>query len=345
MKPINHYWQSINFVSLVLLPVSIIFCLLVIFRRFLYRLGWLNARSSKLPIIVIGNIYIGGNGKTPFVIWLVQALKARGFKPAVVSRGYRADNTGNQQTWPRTVDLDASVSQFGDEPVLIHQATQCPVVVDPVRNRAVELIESSTDCDVIISDDGLQHYAMDRLIEINITDVRRKYGNQLCLPAGPLREGIGRLKSIDYIVYNVSSTDSKEVTVKDVSREFCMDYDVSSLKALTQNESNTIKGAMTLHDFKGKIVHAVAGIGEPDNFFRLLKRSGLDIIEHPFADHYQYQPQDLEFDSQHPIIMTEKDAVKCRRFNLSQCWYLPINARVDEQLLLQLESRLNHFLV
>ena len=329
MKSISHYWQTLNFVSLTLAPLSFFFCFLVFLRRVFYRISHrlgLFKSSSRLPVIVVGNIYIGGNGKTPFVIWLVEQLKQAGYKPGVVSRGYGAAAQG--PSWPRLVDLQQNIQLFGDEPFLIHKLTQCPVVVDPVRSRAVDKISQDTDCDVIISDDGLQHYAMSRFIEINITDARRLYGNGLCLPAGPLRERKSRLRSVDYIVYNISRCQSHNAIQQFEDKEFSMDYEFSIIKPL----SNKAEQSMTLSDFKGKIVHAVAGIGEPGQFFKLLRRHGLDVIEHPFTDHFQYRSEDLVFDDVYPIIMTEKDAVKCQSFSLPDSWYLPIKARVDSSL-------------
>lgn len=340
MKPITHYWQSLNFVSLVLAPVSLLFCLLVSLRRLLYRFGIFASYQSRLPVIVVGNIYIGGNGKTPFVIWLAQQLQSAGYRPGIVSRGYGALAQPDEFPWPREVSSSKHIQWFGDEPVLIHQATRCPVFVDPNRSRAIKKLEQDGVCNVIISDDGLQHYAMSRLLEINITDAQRRYGNGLCLPAGPLRETRGRLRSVDYIVYNISQT-QKTLMVPDNSKEFTMDYEVDALQVLNECSGGD-RGSepMTLEDFKGKIVHAVAGIAQPDNFFRLLQSHGLTVIEHPFEDHHQYQEEELHFDSPYPIIMTEKDAVKCRHFSLSQCWFVPIRARIAPDLAQGIINRL-----
>lgn len=345
MKSIHHYWQTLNFVSVVLAPISAVFCLLVAIRRTLYQIGLLKSISSQLPIIVVGNIYIGGNGKTPFVIWLAEQLKSKGYRPGIVSRGYGAlSEQQSGHSWPRQVDLNQNHQLYGDEPLLIHQATQCPVVIDPVRNRAVKKLQQDTNCNVIISDDGLQHYAMSRFIEINITDAQRLYGNNLCLPAGPLREARGRLKTVDYIVYNVSRNKETNLDDSDSKKHFTMDYKVQSLIPLVMNSNKADDGqTMTLEQFQGKIVHAVAGIGEPDNFFNLLKQSGLTVIEHSFADHHQYQLKDFCFETSHPIIMTEKDAVKCRDFDLPRCWYLPIKAEIDNKLSELLIRRLKTF--
>jgi tetraacyldisaccharide 4'-kinase len=341
MKGLPHYWQSINVISLLLSPLSALFCLLVSIRRYLYRHGFFKTFTADIPVIVVGNIYIGGNGKTPLVIWLAEQLKQHGYKPAIVSRGYGAASKKKcPEPWPRMVSMAKNLHWFGDEPVLIHQATKCPVVIDPIRSRAIKKVQTETDCNIIISDDGLQHYAMNRLIEINITDARRLYGNGLCLPAGPLRESQQRLKSVDFIIYNISQ--ASDIFHADDNAQahklFTMDYRFDELKALQTGSKQD--ASVTLSNFKGKIVHAVAGIGEPGNFFRLLRNNGLQVIEHAFADHYEYRAEDLRFDSQHPILMTEKDAVKCRQFPLTDAWYLPIKAAVQPQLIEQIISRL-----
>ncbi len=339
MKPITHYWQNLNIVSVSLFPISLLFCFLVSIRRIFYRYGLFKSSTSSVPVIVVGNIYIGGNGKTPFVVWLVEQLKLAGYRPGVVSRGYGA----RKGSWPRQVNLKQEVLLFGDEPFLIHKSTQCPVIVDPIRSRAVEKMIQDTDCDVIISDDGLQHYAMSRFLEINVTDAMRLYGNKLCLPAGPLRERMSRLQSIDYIVYNVSRFQSETLTRRLSKKEFLMDYEASSLRPLSDKD----RQSMTLLDFKGKIVHAVAGIGEPQHFFKLLEHHGLLVIEHPFTDHYEYHSSDLVFDEPHPIIMTEKDAVKCQSLvtqeSMADSWYLPINAKVDSLLINKIVNQLQTY--
>lgn len=344
MQLITRYWQTINIISILLYPLSLFYCSVVSIRRVLYHSGLFNSYQAAIPVIVVGNIYIGGNGKTPFVIWLVNQLKAAGYKPAIVSRGYGAvkDNS-NEFPFPRQVNLQQNRQLFSDEPILIYQSTQCPVFIDPVRTRAVQRVESITDCDVIISDDGLQHYAMSRFIEINITDARRLYGNGLCLPAGPLRERPQRLKSVDYHIFNKSRVKVLKSEEQYAENEFSMAYEVNSLESLFDDENRS----MSLNELKGKTVHAVAGIGEPDNFFTLLKDFGLTIIEHPFADHYQYQRDDLIFAQPHPIIMTQKDAVKCQSLalqdKLREYWFLPIEAKIEHRLIKSIIKQLKTF--
>ncbi len=333
MKSVSAYWQSFNIVSMALAPVSFIFCALTFLRRQMYQFGLLSVYRSRLPLIVVGNIYIGGNGKTPLVIELTRQLQAQGYRPGIVSRGYGAKKDNQTPPFPRRVQNN-DVQLYGDEPVLIQQATGCPVFIDPVRSRAVQAIEQQTDCNVIISDDGMQHYAMYRDIEINVTDARRQYGNGLCLPAGPLREPESRLKSVDYIVYNTSRGKLEKladlVPSPDIfPKVYTMEYKAGLLQSV--GSLNPDQSSMTLNDFKGKMVHAVAAIGEPDAFFRQLKQAGVKVIEHPFPDHFQFTEQALDFKDQKPIIMTQKDAVKCTTFNLKDTWYLPVQADIDRQ--------------
>ena len=333
MKPVSAYWQSVNIVSMALAPVSFIFCALTFLRRQMYQFRLLRVYRSRLPLIVVGNIYIGGNGKTPLVIELTRQLQAQGYRPGIVSRGYGAKKDNQTLPFPRRVQSN-DVRLYGDEPVLIQQATGCPVFIDPVRSRAVQAIEQQTNCNVIISDDGLQHYAMHRDIEINVTDARRQYGNGLCLPAGPLREPVSRLKSVDYIVYNTSrgklEKPADSVQFPDnYPKLYTMDYKAGPLQSVgSHNPDLNVK---TLNDLKGEIVHAVAAIGDPDAFFSRLKQAGLNIIKHPFPDHFQFMEQDLDFKDQKPIIMTEKDAVKSTAFNLKDAWYLPVQVDIDRQ--------------
>ncbi len=333
MKSVSAYWQSFNIVSMALAPVGLIFCFLTFLRRQMYQFGLLSVYRSRLPLIVVGNIYIGGNGKTPLVIELTRQLQAQGYRPGIVSRGYGAKKDNQARPFPRCVENN-DVQLYGDEPVLIQQATGCPVFIDPVRSRAVQAIEQQTDCNVIISDDGMQHYAMYRDIEINVTDARRRYGNGLCLPAGPLREPVSRLKSVDYIVYNTSrgkvEKPADSVPSPDIyPKVYTMEYKAGQLQSV--GSQNPDQSSMTLNDFKGKIVHAVAAIGDPDAFFRQLQQAGLKVIEHPFPDHFLFTEQVLDFKDQKPIIMTQKDAVKCTAFDLKDTWYLPVQADIDRQ--------------
>ena len=353
MKPIEQYWQDINGVSLVLYPISALLCGLAWLRRKCYHLGLLKTYSCPIPIIVVGNIYVGGNGKTPFVISLVHQLKALGYKPAIISRGYGAlQDEQKYGYWPRQVVTSNNVQIYGDEPYLLHQLTQCPVFIDPQRSRAAQQVVKQTDCDVIISDDGLQHYALSRFIEINIVDVQRLHGNGLCLPAGPLREKSTRLATVDYVIYNYATSTLNPVLPQDIINSFAMSYVLLDLENVNSStmavktvtpKTVTPKTVMTLQQLQGKKVHAVAGIGAPQRFFDVLRDHKIEVIEHVFADHYCYNIEDLTFEQNYPIIMTEKDAIKCRHFSLKNAWFLPIKAKIDKSLITKITEQLLTF--
>lgn len=310
MKRLDHYWYSQNPVSWLLLPVTALFCLISIFRRGLYRAGVLKQFTAPVPVIVIGNISVGGTGKTPLLIELCQQLKTAGYQPGVISRGYG----GRSEHWPVLVTMDSSAAMVGDEPLLIFSRSGCPVVVGPDRKADIELLLEHHDCNLILSDDGLQHYRMGRRAEIVVIDGTRGFGNGFCLPSGPLREPVSRLKAVDMSIVNGGA-----------ESESSFQLEASQLNALfTETE------CYRLDQFKGHKVHAIAGIGNPERFFNLLAAKGIDCIRHAFPDHYAYQSQDVCFDDQLPVLMTEKDAVKCFPFKLDNHWYVPIDVRLSE---------------
>jgi len=328
MAPINvmkidKIWYANHPISFALIPLSWLFCAIVALRRLAYKYRLLKSYHPPIPIIIVGNITVGGTGKTPLVIWLVQFLKKQGFKPAIISRGYG----GRAQSWPQPVYPDSDPQLVGDEPILLARQAGCPIVVAPRRSQAVQRLLKNEDCNIIISDDGLQHYALHRDIEIAVIDGIRRYGNQRCLPAGPLREPVKRLEKIDLIV------------IKDggLHDEFCMQYDTKALRRIVDE---TI--SQSLSSLQGNTVHAIAGIGHPARFFSTLRDYGLILHCHEFSDHHHYKQSDIHFNDDLPVIMTEKDAVKCRQIASPQHWYLPIEANLPssfgERLLRELES-------
>lgn len=279
------------------------------------RLNHLNAPKTKYtaPVVVVGNISVGGTGKTPFIIWLVSQLKKAHLKVGIVSRGYGASTN----SFPYSLNSDDSPEQVGDEPKLLHERLGVPVVIDPNRHNAVKHLLKNHDIDVVLSDDGMQHYAMHRDLEIALIDGTRGLGNEKLLPAGPLREPKSRLDSVDYIVSSVSQWGGSHLMAYELS-------DVLSVNAQTST-SHPIK---QLVDFKGQTVHGVAGIGHPQRFFDALQGRGIQVVPHPFSDHHKYTAQDLDFGDDLPILMTEKDAVKCRKFLSDKLWYLPVTAQL-----------------
>ncbi len=306
----DNIWYNNHPLRFALAPLSWLFCAVVGARRQAYKHALLTSHHVPVPVIVVGNITVGGTGKTPLVIWLSKFLTKKGFKPGIVSRGYG----GQAQKWPQTVYPDSDPRIVGDEPVLLARQSGCPVVVAPRRIVAVQsLLEN---CNLIISDDGLQHYALQRDIEMVVVDGARRFGNQYCLPAGPLREPVSRLQEIDFIV-------SKGQFI-----EGCvsMQYDIKPLRCVVNDNIS-----QDLSKLRGQTVHAIAGVGHPALFFNSLRDRGLIIHCHEFQDHYNYRQFDIQFDDNLPVIMTEKDAVKCQHFAGAQHWYLPIEARLPSK--------------
>lgn len=312
------WYGNANGLTVGLRPLSWVYRGLAGLRRAAYRSGLLASRGVGVPVIVVGNITVGGTGKTPLVIWLVEMLRREGFSPAVVSRGYR----GRARRWPQQVRPDSDPVMVGDEPVVIARRARCPVAVGPSRVAAAQALLEYNDVDVIVSDDGLQHYALARDIEIAVIDGVRRFGNGYCLPAGPLREPVSRLDKVDFLVVNGGSA---------LRREFPMTMSAGELRNVRHEGT-----VLAVERFPHRRVHAVAGIGYPERFFRQLKQLGFGIVEHAFPDHHLYTARDLDFGDGLPVVMTEKDAVKCRRFCGEDCWYLPIEAHPHERL----ESRL-----
>jgi tetraacyldisaccharide 4'-kinase len=310
------FWQKKTALAYGLRPLEMVFRCVAAVRRGLYHVGILKSTKFPVPVIVVGNIYIGGTGKTPVVIALVEALKQAGYCPGIVSRGYKA----NDVVFPHRVSVNDPASMVGDEPLLIARRTQCPVVIAPKRPQAVSaLLDKFPACNVIVTDDGLQHYALQRDIEIAVLDADRHFGNGFCLPAGPLREPVSRLKKVDYVITNGMA-------------EFAQTFkiDIEPLEFINVLDATLKKPA---DFFKKQLVHAVSGIGSPQRFYRTLQSLGLIFSENTFADHHRYTQQDFEHLQKTPIVMTEKDAVKCTGFATESMWYLPISAKIPDVLL------------
>lgn len=313
MKWLLTSWYQPHPIRWLLWPLSALYCSVIWCRKLAYHFGLLKQYKIAVPVIIVGNISVGGTGKTPCVIWLAQQLKQAGYRPGIVSRGY-----GSQaKSYPQNVTPTSDPLIVGDEPLIISRHTRCPMAISPSRVEAAEYLLDHHDCTIIIADDGLQHTALKRDIEIVIVDNERLFGNGLCLPAGPLREPLSRLKTVDFIVYNGDNA----------PREFNM--------TLSQGVAiNLVDHTITkaLHQFNKQTIHAVAGIGNPERFFSQLSRAGLTIHKHAFSDHHHFQQQDLEFDEDTSILMTEKDAVKCQAFATENMWYIPIEATISGKL-------------
>ena len=275
-------------------------------RRLAYLARLLPSARVGIPVVAIGNLTVGGSGKTPLAIHVAELLKARGWSPAIVSRGY-----GGTVRAPRAVSLASDPAEVGDEPVLMARRAGCPVWVGPDRAAvAVRLRDEHPDCDVIVLDDGLQHYGLRRDLEIAVVDARA-FGNGFMLPAGPLREPRTRLWSVDAVVAHGT----------DRVKGFAMRLEGDELHRATDARERR-----RLQSFAGERVHAVAGIGDPNRFFLQLSKAGVKVVPHPYPDHHPFRERDLEFGDGAPVLMTEKDAVKCKRFARPQHWVLPVRA-------------------
>lgn len=318
---LEQVWYGDDKLGLVLTPLSWVYRFGIAARKIAYGSGLIPVKRFAVPVIVIGNITVGGTGKTPLTIWLANYLRENGHRPGIVSRGYGVRGS----TRPQQVRPDSNPALVGDEPVLMARRTHCPVAVAANRVQAVQGLLEHYDIDVIISDDGLQHLQLHRDLEIVVIDGDRRFGNGRCLPAGPLREPPGRLQSVDLVVANGQAGKG----------EHLMEYVSGDLCSLSRPGER-----LEIQSLRGRTVHAVAGIGNPSRFISALRRSGLDVIKHIFPDHHPFVKADLDFGDDLPVVMTEKDAVKCESFAPNRCWYLPVQAKLAETFIFRLDKRL-----
>lgn len=325
------FWRTRSAQAWLLWPLSLLFGALASLRRRLYRTGLLQAVRLPLPVIVVGNIAVGGSGKTPTVDWLVRQLRAAGWTPGIVSRGY-----GGSLEGVALVAADSDPAVCGDEPVLLARLTGCPVAVGRDRPEAARaLIEAHSACDVIIADDGMQHYRLGRDIEIAVVD-EATLGNRLQLPAGPLREPVQRLSEVDLVVSHGALSAAVLAAIGAVPRA-AMVLEGRELRALRPPFERRPASA-----FAGQRVHAVAGIGRPERFFAQLQAMGLDVVPHPFPDHHAFTAADLEFAPGEAKLMTSKDAVKCAAFAPDNTWEFPVQASIGSDAAACILEKLNN---
>jgi len=305
----EQHWYRLSALSLALWPASLVYRLLVALRRFAYSSGALQTLRLPVPVIVVGNVVAGGTGKTPLVLWLAAALRKRGWKPGILSRGYRGSAAA-----PMEVAAASPAELVGDEPLLLARHGGCPVWIGRERaTAAAGLLAAHPECDVLILDDGLQHYRIARDIEIAVED-ERGAGNGFLLPAGPLREPASR--RVDAWVANTTSCGTHDPC-------FRMDLRGDSFRGIAAPEARAPAAA-----FAGKRLHAVAGIGNPQRFFDHLARLGLATVNHAFPDHHAYAASDLDFGDCEALLMTEKDAVKCESFAREHWYALQVEAEL-----------------
>ena len=314
---IERHWHRLTAVSLALFPLSLVYRAVVAARRAAYAAGWPRTHRLPVPVVVVGNVTVGGTGKTPLVLWLAAFLQRNGRRPGIVSRGY-----GGTAATPSAVTAEADPTRVGDEPVLLARRSGCPVWVGIDRVRTARaLLSANPACDVVIADDGLQHYALARDVEIAVVDGARGLGNGLMLPAGPLREPASRLMAVDAVVVNGTGA------AIPVAGGLAMRLEGRNLRNVFQPQR--VVGAEHL---RGRRVHAIAGIGNPQRFFAHLREIGLDFEAHAFPDHHAYTPDELAFPGAEAIVMTEKDAVKCAAFASERHWVVPVDAVPDDEL-------------
>ncbi len=321
------WWYKKNALAFLFYPLSLIFLGIIKLRRFCYQAGIYKTHRLACPVIIVGNITVGGTGKTPLVLYLAERLQQAGYHPLVITRGYKGENNH----WPIRIKKDSDPMQMGDEAVLLAQRVSCPVFAGPDRVATAELALSqcqNPEKAVIISDDGLQHFRLARDIEIAVFDGERWLGNGFLLPAGPLREPASRLATVDFQVIQGGQVNDTEAYTMTLQGECLV-----SLQDEQQNQS--------ISAWQGQTVHAVAAIGNPERFFKSLENHGLEVIRHPFPDHFSFKRSDIEFNDARAVVMTEKDAVKCRQFADEQHYYLPVETVLDNAFLQQILARLN----
>lgn len=324
-------WHSFNGWHLLLMPFSWLFYVVTSFRKYLYQKGIFKSYALAVPVIVVGNINVGGTGKTPLVIYLVEQLRILGLNPGVISRGY-----GGHSNQVQAVSESDDPAVVGDEPLLIKRRLACPVYVSVNRVLAGQkLLEENLACDIIISDDGLQHYRLKRNFEVVVVDGNTGFGNGALLPAGPLREPLDRLKTVDAIVTNGMYMGAYYFSRWYGNKTFEMQLQAETFYNLQHPDQYC-----EAKDLSGKKLAAVAGIGNPQRFFQQLENLGLKCKQHSFPDHHAFVESDFAKMRKDVILMTEKDAVKCMKFEKDNLWVLPVSVILDEDFLVLLLNKL-----
>ncbi len=320
-RAVTEMWYGNSAKALWLQPLAALYGALMAGRRWLYASGLMPTYAVGRPVVIVGNLTVGGTGKTPLVAWLAEKLCERKLSVGILSRGY-----GSSGSEPRAVELNSDWREVGDEPLLLRQRTNCHTTVARDRLLGARALVARR-VDVIIADDGLQHLRLARDCEIVVIDGARGFGNGRLLPAGPLRDPISQLARADLIVLNGAPTHPSLAQVAPILEARSVQMTLVPGNVIPMDGRRT---ALTLEDFRGQRVHAVAGIGNPARFFEELRSRGLEVVEHAFGDHHPFVAADLEFGDAAPVLMTEKDAVKCRAFANARLWYVPVTARFSD---------------
>lgn len=348
---VQHRWYASKWGVWWLWPLMWLFKIVTSIRRRHYLIKNQLMWRPPVPVVVIGNISVGGTGKTPLTLALLETLKSRGYKPGIVSRGYG----GESDTYPIEVLATSEASVVGDEPLMLKIQSGCPVVVAPSRVQAVKYLLQAHECDLILCDDGLQHYALPRDLEICVIDAERGLGCKKLLPVGPLRESVSRLKHVDFVVSNqaVSVNSDLRDAFKDKIFEGVgpgfpipeigyMHFAITGLYPVIKTTTEAQFMGKDLTEFEGKKVHAIAGIGHPERFFSMLEQAGIHVVRHAFPDHHKFEVSDLEFEEKLPILMTDKDAVKCQDLAQTHFWRVSIQAILDDDFVSKVMDKIDN---
>jgi len=319
-KKIERWWyqRTLSWQLIPLIPFSLLFTFLAALRRGLFFVRLKRTWKAPVPVIIVGNVTVGGTGKTPTVLAVIELLKQLGLKPGIVSRGY-----GSEGPYPALVDHESTAQSVGDEPIMLQRLSGVPVVVDPKRVEAAKALLAHYEVDVIVADDGLQHYALGRHVELGVVDGQRGFGNGWRIPTGPLRERIARLKKVDWVLLN-TPTEQVQQAVAHLPQVVNMQLATKGWRRVSDDSVIEVPD--------GETAVVIAGIGHPERFFNSVKEQGIHLAEtRVYADHYQYTPQDFyDVSNQYPVLMTEKDAVKVRSFARPHWYYLKVEMAFPE---------------
>ena len=346
-------WQKPNWRNRVLWPLSFLYEILIRLRGLAYQWQLRPTQSIDVPVIVVGNLTVGGTGKSPLVIALVAFFQSKGYQPGVITRGYKAqpkedksDKLSSAVIWPKLVEPKSNAKEVGDEAVMIYERCQVPVMVGSRRVESAQKLATEQGCNIIISDDGFAHFSLERDIDIVVVDGARGFGNQWCLPSGPLREPKDHLKRAQLLVINASQHISSSTAGIKHPAKFTMKMKMAIARPILGTHEHI---QTSISEFKNQTVHAIAGIGNPQRFFDQLGDQGINVIPHPFADHHDFCASDLDFNDDLAVLMTHKDAVKCRLVlesrdefagKSAKFWSIPVDIDIDDSFFAALETRL-----